>query len=128
MSFGRTRASTCGRSSVEYAAEPSPGKCFTHAASPSPRANATAIVPLRNWREPSGPSAVSSTGPKARSTPAACSAVRVARTAALRHSDGQRSGRAEDLDAALGRQRVLETRRFHINPLVLALQELTEID
>ena len=37
----RIRASTWGRSSVETAAVPSPGKCLTQAASPSPRANAT---------------------------------------------------------------------------------------
>src|SRR5215210_3390101 len=81
-SCGRTRASTCGRSSVEYAAEPSPGKCFGQAAFPSPRANATPIGQARYCRDPRGPSGASSTGAKSTSTPARRSARRVSRPAA----------------------------------------------
>src|SRR4051812_33362826 len=81
-SFGRMRASTCGRSSVETAADPRPGKCFAHAARPSPRANATATPAVRNCRDPSGPSAVSNTGAKSASTPAARSSRAVAAPAA----------------------------------------------
>src|SRR5436190_305089 len=81
-SFGRMRASTWGRSSVETAADPSPGKCLAHAARPRPRAKATARRDVRNCREPSGPSAVSKTGAKSASMPEARSPCAVARPAA----------------------------------------------
>src|SRR3954447_7707134 len=75
------RASTCGCSSVETAADPRPGKCFAHAARPRPRAKPTASPGVRNCREPRGPSAVSNTGAKSASTPAPRSPRAVARPA-----------------------------------------------
>jgi len=73
ISAGRRRACTCGSSSVEIPADPSPGKCFGHAAVPpasSPRAKASASAGSAKWREPSGPPARSRTGARSTSTPA----------------------------------------------------------
>ena len=69
-----------------------PGSASTQAAAPSPRANATPYSGFANWREPSGPSARSSTGAKVACTPARRSAAAVSRparnaSAALRYRE-----------------------------------------